>query len=1434
MRYLQTSDPSSIMADEAVAEATELLGLIRFPDAASASMTVIGMLHWERYGRLRDERGQTDLHRALTAYAHLYRAEPDAVPDQLRAYVAHYGPDGIPPLHPEAGPARTWQFEADDLVREHDRTGAVGPLEEAIARYRRALHATPPGHHQRPDLTSLLGTALQLHARQTRDAAELGEAIAVLRSAVEQMWPGYERPALNWARLAAALEQRAEPGDLEAALALLRQANAEPGKHRIELANRLAGALLALDRPDATAEAVALLRECVAAFAEDDPERVPYTRNLALALGSNVDDDDGEPPDPESSADTLLGWWREEREEYQHTGDPWLLPEVVDLGRRALAALPAGDDRHGLVLNNLASDLRLAYRHDPDPGLLTESIELNRRAVTAMPADDPAALVSRWNLAEGLEVLAERTGDAAALAEAVETMRQTVRAAGADDARRPRLESALGRMLREVYDHTGDPAPLAEAEEAGRRAIAGPGGPDHGHLSELGLTVWARARYDGDAATARAADELLARALDLAGDDHLARGRYHDLRCIALQEIYRLSGDGAALDEAIDEGGRAVALIGNDPGARRLNLSLALLMRAERANRPADVQEAVRLARQALDAAAADDPDRGRRLDHLGIALRTTAELTGDAAALREAVECGRAAVSAGGPPAELAGRWNNLALALGRSAETVGDEQAPAEAAAAARRAVELGTRATARATFRATLARMLLVQYRHTSDSALLAEAHRAAADAAGATPPGHHDRGLRFETLGNVLHATLERTGDPAVLAELVAARRESLAASPPGHPDRSGRLSNLALDLGLLHDHAPDPALPGEQVRLLREAAGHTPAGHPSRRAVRSNLGVVLLEVYETSRDESALLDAVTAGRESVAGIEPGDPSRAGFEVNLAQSLAALHTATLDPAPLAEAAERLERASAAANAPTRVRVLADRALGGIAMLTGDPAAALRAYERAVERMPMLAPRRLLRADREHGLGQLAGLGAEAASVAVAAGAPERAVELLEQARGLLLAETIDLRGDVDALREHDPAVVERFVALREELDAASGLAPADRDALLAEWDALLTRVRAVPALAGFLRPPPIATLTAHAGRGAVAIVNVSRYSGEALLLVPGSPAVLVVPLPGLTPAAATAQLGALAHGIAGTADPDAARRREGREALDGTLEWLWQHVAEPVLDRLEPAGAEPPRLWWCPVGPLALLPLHAAGRAGGPAVMDRVVSSYTPTLRALGYARRAEPAPPGPGDTVVVAMTTTAGAAPLPGADIEARRIRALLPQSSLLRDAEATHDAVVAALRTHRIAHLACHGSTDPREPSRSRLLVHDDAEHPLTVAAIAGLRLTGGALAYLSACSTAATTPRLADESVHLTAAFQLAGYRQVIGTLWEVDDRAAARLADELYTDLTGDGSGPPDTARTARALHRVVRSLRAAYPQRSDLWAAHIHVGA
>lgn len=182
--------------------------------------------------------------------------------------------------------------------------------------------------------------------------------------------------------------------------------------------------------------------------------------------------------------------------------------------------------------------------------------------------------------------------------------------------------------------------------------------------------------------------------------------------------------------------------------------------------------------------------------------------------------------------------------------------------------------------------------------------------------------------------------------------------------------------------------------------------------------------------------------------------------------------------------------------------------------------------------------------------------------------------------------------------------------------------------------------------------------------------------------------------------------------------------------------------------------------------------------------------------------------------------------------MPGARREAGHLARLLPGSTLLADASATHSAVVSALPRHAYAHFACHALGDLERSSGSRLVLHDHTERPLTVRDLARLRLPSVKLAYLSACDTLRTSPELADEAVHIVSAFQMAGIPHVVGSLWHVDDVIGADVALSVY-DTLNRGDGTLDVARTAQALHRAVHSLRDTYPQTPSLWACQVHAG-
>ncbi|MFD4973199.1 CHAT domain-containing protein [Streptomyces sp. NPDC058424] len=74
-----------------------------------------------------------------------------------------------------------------------------------------------------------------------------------------------------------------------------------------------------------------------------------------------------------------------------------------------------------------------------------------------------------------------------------------------------------------------------------------------------------------------------------------------------------------------------------------------------------------------------------------------------------------------------------------------------------------------------------------------------------------------------------------------------------------------------------------------------------------------------------------------------------------------------------------------------------------------------------------------------------------------------------------------------------------------------------------------------------------------------------------------------------------------------------------------------------------------------------------------------------------------------------------------------------------------------------------------------------------------------------------------------------MVSAFQLAGFRHAVGSLWNVLDSAAARTAKLFYPHLASLGAPDP-----AVALHRAQLAMRERTPLLLTRWAPYIHVGA
>jgi CHAT domain-containing protein len=220
------------------------------------------------------------------------------------------------------------------------------------------------------------------------------------------------------------------------------------------------------------------------------------------------------------------------------------------------------------------------------------------------------------------------------------------------------------------------------------------------------------------------------------------------------------------------------------------------------------------------------------------------------------------------------------------------------------------------------------------------------------------------------------------------------------------------------------------------------------------------------------------------------------------------------------------------------------------------------------------------------------------------------------------------------------------------------------------------------------------------------------------------------------------------------------------------------------------------------------------------------MDRVVSSYTTTVRDLFLQMKAaadttlsiDP------EVLIVALTNTPGAAQLPAAEHELRFLSAMFPGATVLSNWSATRASVRRALPGRQWAHFACHAGSDIKHPLNSGLALADGL---FSVRDICKIKLGSGELAVLSGCQTSQPGINLADEAIHVASAFQLAGYRHVIGTMWPIEDRVAATFAEYFYTGLRTSGRDP------AFALHSAVRKLRDTYREMPVIWAPVTHFG-
>lgn len=1108
------------------------------------------------------------------------------------------------------------------------------------------------------------------------------------------------------------------------------------------------------------------------------------------------------------------------------------LAEDLKQATRAFAGhsnLPDVDRLDALVM---ATEL-FARIYPMAPQVVPGSLLAACRAISAGPEDK--AYVPLHDEAIDLLDEASWSRDQAITDQAVWMLAVAVLGAK-DDPLLPGYLSHLGTAWADRFQLTGRPADLDKAIAAHRTALELPvlGIADQaGFRANYAMALRIRYEVTGNPGDMDEAIAVARRATEIAGT---ARTTRHDedqsgiglaLR-VSLQNLaatlvgrFQLSHEQADLDEAIDAARAAIGVTDPDnpgyPVAQTL-LANALLERFDRFWDAADLSDAVASARAGVGAVPAGGPIRASAVSALAAAYSSMFKHTGDVRDLDRAIAAGRESVAAA------QGDLLGSAICL-------------------------------------SNLGGILTARWDRGGDTDALDEAVEAYRLAARSAPDSYVNRPGLLHRLGNALRSRFLITGSPADIGEAIEVLSEAVSTAPATWLDRPGYVADLAEVLIMAAERhtgpgGPNPADPtgsgqpaalGQAATLARIELEAITSAHPLRHLCLAAAGHAWLALSDLTGDVDALEHAIDHWTQAANLVSAGHPLRADYLTALGAAwLRKFDRSRRCDQDAGAAAMRASKSAASIPTATALtRALAARNWGEAAAGLDNIREAASGFATAVDLLDQVAWRGLPRDDQERQIGRFSGLACDAAAWAIEAGNAERAAELLEQGRGVLLARALadrsrqhDLLRDAPDLAAQLASVDDLLESMPSEADlvlASAEEAAIQRKELTRLREEILVRIREMPGYSSFLRAPRFDDLRAAAQQGPVVLVNVSSYRCDALVVT--ADGIQVIPLPRLTEADVTRHASDFLTALEAMHQADAtpAKLRAGRDTVTATLRWLWEGIVMPIMPSvLEACTSEPghrPRVWWCPTGPLTFLPLHAAGMHdsdGGESTLSYVASSYTLSLLMLQRARE-RPHRSGPGALpIVVALPETPGRPDLPAARAEADIVTTRFPRARRFLGAQATVSAVSTALKqSPPLAHFACHSTQDIADPSSAHLALFDGR---LSIGNVTQMRLNEAELAFLSASETCRGGVDLPDEGITAAAAFQVAGYRHVIGTLWDIDDELAPAIAEHVYRALTHDGTTDLDADGTAAALDSAILAVRTMSPL---AWAAYIHMG-
>ncbi|THH01198.1 hypothetical protein EW026_g1436 [Hermanssonia centrifuga] len=968
------------------------------------------------------------------------------------------------------------------------------------------------------------------------------------------------------------------------------------------------------------------------------------------------------------------------------------LDEAIQFHKEAIEKLSVDDERYVAFVDDLIKCLVLRFKKQGRLGDIDNAIDCLRKSTTLWSTENKDgrkphhSVSSTWNtLGDTLMLRFKELSGMEDIAAAAGAYGQAVATCDQEDPKRRALMHDQARCLQERYERSRKLDDVEAAVKVYRELLASPpefhSDVDDRRISRitslhgLGVALDARFEHSQQAEDLEEAISNLREAVtflpnnssfqeDLGHALHVRfqlNGRLDDLNeaigCLSLGPTtlvhvsnnlvgmllsrYEMTGRSEDLDDAIQQCNEISTLCptGHPDRAEVLgNFATALFARFSKFEQAEDLDEAIEYRRKAI-AISSGSLNQYQHLTNLATTLLCRFEHGGRTEDMDEGLMHLRNALPFARSHAQRAIIMNDLGLATHTRFKNSGEIKDLEEAIACHREALRLRPQGDVeRPSSVNNLSNVLTTRFQLFGRTGDLEDAIIAHREILSSVSPSQIDYHILLNNLGGHLQIRFQQLGRLSDLEEAIVHYRHSLSLYLLSHPRRSNYLINLANALTFRFEQLDQIVDLQEAINLSREALSLSHTERANHATLLINLASSLHRRYERLHQVEDQQEILTLRHQAVTARRPSHPQ-------LSLSLMALAASYDDVGRCEEAFELFREAVYQYTSNPRHRLHSAKEWARRARTVGHPSA-LEAYSKALELLDRcLVTTPTMELQHQFLAEDIADLASDAASSAVEMGKLETAVEMLEQGRALLWSRIRGYRHPLEKLREENVGLADAFEKTSRSLELlllSSDTDTTDRRVyfdtqmsqnreLSSTFEKLISDIRQLNGFATFLKAAPFKFLRSAAKEGPVILLNINQHRSDVLILSTTYPP-LQVSLAGRVYGAVD-KLSLNLLEVDRTARDDeryGVPNRPSSIDMGGILRILWNEICKPIVNALRnmglPIGS---RVWWCPVGKLGTLPLHAAGIYDKGMLVegfpDSYVSSYIPTLSSLITSR-----------------------------------------------------------------------------------------------------------------------------------------------------------------------------------------------------------------